>query len=252
MRRTELVERLAGSILYEDDDIIVVDKPAGMAVQAVGPTTPTPGVNTGPGFRTGFGRMAAMGGVGTFGGPAAPMAPAQPADPWQQVLARLRVATLGEFEIVREVGRGGMAAVYLAKDMTLGRKVAIKVMAPALLAGEGMVERFKNEAVTVAGLNHPNIIQVYAVRQSGDLQFFVMKFVEGKSLDHIIRDEGALPVPLVRGLLFMIGSALGYAHRRGVVHRDIKPDNVLMSGAHAVISDFGVAKAMYAASATAE
>jgi eukaryotic-like serine/threonine-protein kinase len=136
-----------------------------------------------------------------------------------------------------------MAAVYLAKDMTLGRKVAIKVMAPALLAGEGMVERFKNEAVTVAGLNHPNIIQVYAVRQSGDLQFFVMKFVEGKSLDHIIRDEGALPVPLVRGLLFMIGSALGYAHRRGVVHRDIKPGNILLDEeGNAIVTDFGIAK----------
>ena len=203
----------------------------GMAVQArTGPTTPAPGPS-GQGFRTGIGRMnpAATGwpgAAGTMGGPMMP--PAQPADPWQQVLARLRVATLGEFEIVREVGRGGMAAVYLAKDMTLGRKVAIKVMAPALLAGEGMVERFKNEAITVAGLNHPNIIQVYAVRQSGDLQFFVMKFVEGKSLDHIIRDEGALPIADIRGLLFMIGSALGYAHRRGVVPRDIKPGNILL------------------------
>ena len=176
-----------------------------------------------------------------MGGPMMP--PAQPADPWQQVLARLRVATLGEFEIVREVGRGGMAAVYLAKDMTLGRKVAIKVMAPALLAGEGMVERFKNEAITVAGLNHPNIIQVYAVRQSGDLQFFVMKFVEGKSLDHIIRDEGALPIADIRGLLFMIGTALGYAHRRGVVHRDIKPGNILLDEeGNAIVTDFGIAK----------
>ncbi|MDQ3950325.1 MAG: Ig-like domain-containing protein [Gemmatimonadota bacterium] len=181
--------------------------------------------------------------MGTFGAMGGPMAPAAPVDPWQQVLTRLRVATLGEFEIVREVGRGGMAAVYLAKDMTLGRKVAIKVMAPALLAGEGMLERFKNEAVTVASLSHPNIISVYAVRQSGDLQFFVMKFVEGKSLDHIIRDEGALPIPVIRGLLFMIGVALGYAHRRNVIHRDIKPGNILLDEeGNAIVTDFGIAK----------
>ncbi len=226
----------------------------GMAVQArTGPSTPAPGL-TAAGFRPGLGRAnpmtaggwpigvgGAMGNMGAVGGPMMP--PPQPADPWQQVLARLRVATLGEFEIVREVGRGGMAAVYLAKDMTLGRKVAIKVMAPALLAGEGMVERFKNEAITVAGLNHPNIIQVYAVRQSGDLQFFVMKFVEGKSLDHIIRDEGALPIADIRGLLFMIGSALVYAHRRGVVHRDIKPGHILLDEeGNAIVTDFGIAK----------
>jgi eukaryotic-like serine/threonine-protein kinase len=187
------------------------------------------------------GAMAGMAGMGAFGGAA--MAPPTPADPWQQVLTRLRVATLGEFEIVREVGRGGMAAVYLAKDMTLGRKVAIKVMAPALLAGEGMLERFKNEAVTVASLSHPNIIQVYAVKQSGDLQFFVMKFVEGRSLDHIIKDEGGLAIPVIRGLLFMIGSALGYAHRRGIVHRDIKPGNILLDEeGNAIVTDFGIAK----------
>jgi uncharacterized protein YjdB len=182
--------------------------------------------------------MGAM--SGTVGGT---FAPAAPADPWQQVLAKLRAATLGEFEIVREVGRGGMAAVYLAKDMTLGRKVAIKVMAPALLAGDGMLERFKNEAVTVASLSHPNIIQVYGVKQGGDLQFFVMKFVEGKSLDHVIRDEGGLPIPVIRGLLFMIGSALGYAHRRGIVHRDIKPGNILLDEeGNAIVTDFGIAK----------
>src|SRR3712207_960086 len=137
----------------------------GMAVEPrTGPNTPAPGVGMAPGLRTVMGRLGAMSGMGgpspyaTGGGYGMPMAPAAPADPWQQVLTRLRVATLGEFEIVREVGRGGMAAVYLAKDLTLGRKVAIKVMAPALLAGEGMVERFTNEARTVAGLSHPNII----------------------------------------------------------------------------------------------
>jgi serine/threonine protein kinase/uncharacterized protein YjdB len=222
----------------------------GMAVQSgTGPNTPAPGVGTAPGLRTVMGRLGAMsgiggmGGYGTGGGYGPPMVPAAPADPWQQVLARLRGATMGEFEIVREVGRGGMAAVYLAKDLTLGRKVAIKVMAPALLAGEGMVERFTNEARTVAGLSHPNIISVYAVRQSGDLQFFVMKFVEGRSLDHILKDVGGLPIPVVRGLLFMIGSALGYAHRRNVVHRDIKPGNILLDEeGNAIVTDFGIAK----------
>ncbi|PYP68756.1 MAG: hypothetical protein DMD26_01095 [Gemmatimonadetes bacterium] len=174
---------------------------------------------------------------------AAGQASAEEANPWVQVAAKLRSATTGEFEILRELGRGGMAAVYLAHEVALNRKVAIKVMSPALLTGEGMVRRFRQEAVTVANMSHPHIITIHAVRQIEDLHFFVMKFVEGRSLEHIVRSSGPLPIRTVRGLLWMVGNALAYAHRRGVVHRDVKPANILIDeDGNAVVTDFGIAK----------
>ncbi|HKW11697.1 MAG TPA: protein kinase, partial [Gemmatimonadaceae bacterium] len=170
-------------------------------------------------------------------------APGDETNPWAQVASRLRSATSGEFEILRELGRGGMAAVYLAHEVALNRKVAIKVMSPALLTGEGMVRRFRQEAVTVANMSHPHIITIHAVRQIDDLHFFVMKFVEGRSLEHIVRSADALPIRMVRGLLWMVGNALAYAHRRGVVHRDVKPANILIDeDGNAVVTDFGIAK----------
>jgi eukaryotic-like serine/threonine-protein kinase len=170
-------------------------------------------------------------------------AEAQETNPWEKVVGRLRTATAGEFEILRELGRGGMAAVYLAHEIALNRKIAIKVMSPALLTGEGMVRRFRQEAVTVANMSHPHIITIHAVRQIEDLHFFVMKFVEGRSLEHIIRSAGPLPMRTVRGLLWMVGNALAYAHRRGVVHRDVKPANILIDeDGNAVVTDFGIAK----------
>src|SRR5690242_20455044 len=174
---------------------------------------------------------------------AANQATGEEANPWTQVAAKLRAATAGEFEILRELGRGGMAAVYLAHEVALNRKVAIKVMSPALLTGEGMVRRFRQEAVTVANMSHPHIITIHAVRQIDDLHFFVMKFVEGRSLEHIVRASGPLPIRTVRGLLWMVGNALAYAHRRGVVHRDVKPANILIDeDGNAVVTDFGIAK----------
>lgn len=168
---------------------------------------------------------------------------ADPGSPWGVVLERLRRATLGEFEIQRELGRGGMAAVFLAHEIALNRPVAIKVMAPGLLMGEGMVERFRREAVTVAGLSHPNIVTMHAVRQADDLHFFVMQFVSGRPLDAVLAQDGRLPVPVVRSLLFQTGTALAHAHRHGVIHRDVKPANVLLdTEGNAVVTDFGIAK----------
>jgi len=165
------------------------------------------------------------------------------ASPWSVVGARLQAATAGEFEIFTELGRGGMAAVYLARDLALNRRVAIKVMAPGLLLGPGMMERFKQEAVTVASLQHVHIVAIYGVRQIGDLHFFVMQFVPGRTLEGVLRDVGALPIPVIRAWLFQIGSALGYAHRRGVIHRDIKPGNILLNAdGEAIVTDFGIAK----------
>jgi serine/threonine protein kinase/uncharacterized protein YjdB len=164
--------------------------------------------------------------------------------PWAEMVGRLRRATLGEFEIGRELGRGGMAAVFLAHDIALDRKVAIKVMSPALMLGDGMIERFRHEAVTVASLHHPNIVAVYSVRQAEGLHFFVMRYVEGPSLEEVIQRAGRLPLPIVRSILHQVGAALIHAHRSQVIHRDIKPANILIDAdGSAIVTDFGIAKA---------
>jgi uncharacterized protein YjdB len=164
--------------------------------------------------------------------------------PWAEVVSRLRRATMGEFEIGHELGRGGMAAVFLAHELSLHRDVAIKVMSPGLLMGDGMIERFRREAITIAHLNHPNIVSVYSVRAVEGLHFFVMRCIQGRSLEHVIRDAGRLPVPIVRSILSQVGSALAYAHRFKVIHRDIKPANILVDeDGNAVVTDFGIAKA---------
>ena len=166
-----------------------------------------------------------------------------PESPWAEVVQRLRRATFGEFEIGRELGRGGMAAVFLAHDVALDRKVAIKVMSPGLLMGEGMIERFKREAITIAHLNHPSIVSCFSVRQAEGLHFFVMRYIQGRSLEQIIQDAGRLPLPVVRSILCQVGSALTYAHRSRVVHRDVKPANILIDvDGNAVVTDFGIAK----------
>ena len=159
------------------------------------------------------------------------------------LIEELRKATLGEYEILGLVGRGGMATVYLAHDIALDRRVAIKVMAPHLLSGEGMAERFKREARTAGSLSHPHIIPIYAVKQAGDLLFFVMRFVEGRPLDGIIQEVGALPFAMAQTIMQQVGSALGYAHRRGIIHRDIKPPNIMLDvDGWAMVTDFGIAK----------
>ncbi|PYO36471.1 MAG: hypothetical protein DMD37_10775 [Gemmatimonadetes bacterium] len=159
------------------------------------------------------------------------------------VLEQLRQATLGEYEVMGLLGRGGMATVYLAHDVALDRKVAIKVMSPHLISGEGMAERFKREARTAGSLSHPHIIPIYAVKEAGDLLYFVMKFVEGRPLDGIIREVGPLPLQMVQPIMQQVGSALGYAHRRGIIHRDIKPPNIMLDvEGWAVVTDFGIAK----------
>src|SRR5438874_13020686 len=170
-------------------------------------------------------------------------APPAPAALQAAQLDAVRQATLGEYEILGELGRGGMATVYLAHDIALDRQVAIKVMAPALLAGEGMAERFKREARTAASLSHPNIIPIYAVRETEQTLYFVMKLIEGRPLDSIIHEIGPLPIPMVQPLVHQGGSALGYAQKRGGVHRDVKAANVMVdSDGWAVVTDFGIAK----------
>jgi len=162
---------------------------------------------------------------------------------WAEQAELLREATLGEYEILGELGRGGMAAVYLGHEIALDRRVAIKVMSPALVHGDGMIERFKREARTAASLSHPNIIPVYAVRETERLLYFVMKFIAGRPLDSVLKELGPLPIPMVQMILNQVGGAFGYAHRRGIIHRDIKPANIMIDDeGWAVVTDFGIAK----------
>ncbi|HET8836797.1 MAG TPA: protein kinase, partial [Gemmatimonadales bacterium] len=169
--------------------------------------------------------------------------PGEPSPDLDDIVARLRRATLGEYEIGRELGRGGMAAVFSAHDLALDRKVAIKVMSPGLVLGEGMTERFRQEAITVAQLHHPSIVAVYSVRQAEGLHFFVMQHVEGRSLEQVLQQTRRLALPVVRSVLYQVGSALAYAHRARVVHRDVKPANILIDqDGNAVVTDFGIAK----------
>lgn len=155
----------------------------------------------------------------------------------------LSQATQGEFLIHGELGRGGMATVFLADDLALDRKVAIKVMAKAVLTGADVAERFKREARTVGGLSHPHVIPIYAVRETAHLLFFVMKYVEGRGLDQILKEFGPLPIKMVQAIVSQVGSALQHAHRRGIVHRDVKPGNIMLDDdGWAVVTDFGIAK----------
>lgn len=162
---------------------------------------------------------------------------------WTEQQELLREATIGEYEILGELGRGGMAAVYLGHEIALDRRVAIKVMSPALVHGDGMIERFKREARTAASLSHPNIIPVYAVRETDRLLYFVMKFIAGRPLDSVLKELGPLPIPMIQMILNQVGGAFGYAHRRGIIHRDIKPANIMIDDeGWAVVTDFGIAK----------
>ena len=159
------------------------------------------------------------------------------------------------YAVEREIGAGGMATVYLARDLRHKRMVALKVVRPELGGREG-VERFLREIELAAGLQHPHILPVFdsGVIDSGDgapVPYFVMPFVEGETLRQRLQRETRLPVRDASILAEEVADALAYAHAHGVVHRDIKPENILLSGGHAVVADFGVAKALESGAATA-
>ncbi|MGH7509944.1 MAG: protein kinase domain-containing protein [Gemmatimonadales bacterium] len=161
-----------------------------------------------------------------------------------QELDLVREALAAEYEIIEELGRGGMAMVYRAKDRQLEREVAVKVLPFSLAFDTEFVERFQREARTAAQLEHPNIISIYRVGRSGRVIYFVMKFLRGGSLSTVLGTRKKLTPPEIRRLLLEAGSALGYAAQRGIVHRDIKPDNFMFDEfGQSVLTDFGIAKA---------
>lgn len=157
--------------------------------------------------------------------------------------AQLQELLGSTYTLDRELGGGGMARVFVATEETLGRKVVIKVLPPEVAAGV-KVERFKREIQFLARLTHPHVVPLLAAGGSGNLFYYVMPFVQGESLRTRIVQRGELPVAQVIRTLREVASALAFAHGEGIVHRDIKPDNVLLSGGSAMVTDFGVAKAL--------
>jgi serine/threonine protein kinase len=161
-----------------------------------------------------------------------------------QEMDLVREALTSEYEIIEELGRGGMAMVYRARDRHLEREVAIKVLPFSLAFDAEFVERFQREARTAAQLEHPNIIPIYRVGRSGRVIYFIMKFLRGGSLSTVLGERRKLTPPEIRRLLVEAGGALGYAAQRGIVHRDIKPDNFMFDEfGQCVLTDFGIAKA---------
>jgi serine/threonine protein kinase len=177
---------------------------------------------------------------------------AAPEEPISEELeAALRRELSSQFQITDLLGRGGMSLVYLAQELDLNRQVAIKILPLQFLQGPASAERFEREAKIAASLDHPHIVPVFRVGATATFLWYTMKRIRGRSFEQIIRERGALPVAEVLGVVEQVGSALQYAHRQGVVHRDVKPANVMIEDSGwALVCDFGVARAFGSVSLT--
>ena len=158
------------------------------------------------------------------------------------VITSLR-SLAARYVVERELGSGGMATVFLAQDLKHRRKVAVKVLKPELAVSLG-AERFLREIDTTASLRHPHILPLYDSGEVRGALYYVMPFVEGESLRDLLRREGRLPLDDALRIAREVAGALAYAHTRGIVHRDIKPENILLESGHAVVTDFGIARAV--------
>ena len=156
----------------------------------------------------------------------------------------LQAALAGEYSLQRELGRGGMGVVYLARDVQLDRDVAIKVLPSPLSSRPELRARFLREARTAAGLSHPNIVPIHRVGEAGGFVFFVMAYVPGETLGERLRARGPLPSADVMRIMREVAWALEYAHEHGIIHRDVKPDNILLENGsgRAMVTDFGIAR----------
>jgi serine/threonine protein kinase len=157
---------------------------------------------------------------------------------------RLQAALGAGFELGARLGEGGFGVVYRARDVRLRRDVAVKLLRRELVTSEGFVERFEREAQALAALRHPNIVPVYSIGDQGELIYLVMPFVAGVTLTDYLREHHPLPLDEAERILGAVGSALSAAHAVGLVHRDIKPDNIMLEGPdrHPLLMDFGIAK----------
>ena len=158
---------------------------------------------------------------------------------------RLQTTLTGAYRVERELGGGGMSRVFLAEERALSRRVVVKVLSPDLAAGVNF-ERFKHEILLTAQLQHPHILPVFTTGETEGLPYYTMPFVEGESLRVHLMRAGAMPIAVAVSILRDVARALEFAHAKGVVHRDIKPDNILLAGNTATVADFGIAKALLA------
>src|SRR5574338_804995 len=158
-------------------------------------------------------------------------------------VAKVTRVLAARYRIERVIGEGGMATVYLAEDLKHKRPVAVKVMRPELAATLG-TDRFLREVEIAAQLNHPNILPMYDSGEAQGILYYVMPFVDGESLAARLNREGELPVPVALRIGREVAEALAYAHRHGIIHRDIKPANILLHEGHALVADFGIARAL--------
>jgi TolB-like protein len=192
-------------------------------------------------------RSGAFGYGGAGGGGPVNLRSPVPGDPpiaeAGEQIERLRAALADRYDVQRLLGEGGMAFVYLAQDLKHGRMVAIKVLRPELGASIG-TDRFLREIRTSAQLQHPNILALYDSGEAAGLLFYVMPFVEGESIRDRLNREKQLPIEDAVTLIREAADALDFAHKHGVIHRDIKPENILLQGGHALVADFGIARAV--------
>ncbi len=163
-----------------------------------------------------------------------------------ELQSRIEQVLASQYELVREIGRGGMGIVYLGRDLRLKRPVAIKLLPPELAYRSEIRTRFLKEAETAAQLSHPNIVPIYSVDEREGLVYFVMGFVDGENLGQRLHRVGRVPADEARRILREVADALSYAHARGVIHRDIKPDNILLfeDDGRVMVTDFGIARAI--------